>query len=240
VWLAGRAWLAFTVIAENGAAATTDDFSTDSGLWTYSGSAYRDPAGENVVLTEDITWSWGQAWFTGKAPETFVARFRYLSGGDPGESRGTGGDGIVLMFYKSADYSPTYPDHGGSLGFSAAPHASQTPVPGYGVELDAFPNGEYSDPSDNHIALIKDRPGNHLASVDDSRTEDFEWSSRSESVPVVIRHAGGTTTVRVNQRLNGGQWNLLGKFTFAGAAEVTVVSEGGGYSTCADAVRLQP
>ena len=46
----------------------------------------------------------------------------------------------------------------------------------------------------------------------------------------------GTPTV--NQRLNGGQWNLLGTYTFTGAATVKVVEAGG--VTIADAVRFVP
>ena len=29
-----------------------------------------------------------------------------------------------------------------------------------------------------------------------------------------VSHAGGSTVVTANQRVNGGQWNLLGSFTF--------------------------
>jgi hypothetical protein len=47
-------------------------------------------------------------------------------------------------------------------------------------------------------------------------------------------------TVPVNQRLNGGQWNLLGTYTFTGAgASVTVLRVGTGV-TIADAVQFVP
>jgi hypothetical protein len=66
-----------------------------------------------------------------------------------------------------------------------------------------------------------------------------EWPSRSRNVPVEI-YDGNTLidTVTVNQYENGGQWNVLGTYTFSGTAGVTVVSEDRSHSTCADAVRF--
>jgi hypothetical protein len=61
---------------------------------------------------------------------------------------------------------------------------------------------------------------------------------RSNSVPVEI-FDGDTLldTVYVNQRTNGGKWNVLGQYSFSGTARVVVVSEG--YrSTGVDALRF--
>jgi PKD repeat protein len=74
--------------------------------------------------------------------------------------------------------------------------------------------------------------------------EVYMWwaaaTSRVTSVPVTIQHAGGTSTVYVNQRLNGGQWNLLGQYTFEAGTSytVTVRSTSTANSTCADAVKF--
>ena len=67
-----------------------------------------------------------------------------------------------------------------------------------------------------------------------------ERPSRSTNVPVEI-YDGDTLldTVLVNQKAQGGQWNVLGTYFFNDGARVTVVSEGT-YSTCADAVRFNP
>ncbi len=46
--------------------------------------------------------------------------------------------------------------------------------------------------------------------------------SNSTSAPYTVNHASGSTTVPVNQRLNGGKWNKLGTFHF-GAADYSVV-----------------
>jgi PKD repeat protein len=66
------------------------------------------------------------------------------------------------------------------------------------------------------------------------------WSSRSTNVPVIIEHAAGSTEVDINQQLNGSQWNSIGAFNFeAGVSyDITITSQPGPSSTCADAVRM--
>lgn len=65
-----------------------------------------------------------------------------------------------------------------------------------------------------------------------------EWPSRSTNVPVTILYEGGTDTVYINQQQNGGQWNSLGVYPFVSGAsyEVTIISQPGPSSTCADAL----
>jgi len=65
------------------------------------------------------------------------------------------------------------------------------------------------------------------------------FASRPDDVRVDIGHAGGTSTIHVNQRLGGGAWNDAGVYAFADSALITIVSGGNG-STCADAVKLEP
>jgi hypothetical protein len=68
-----------------------------------------------------------------------------------------------------------------------------------------------------------------------------EWSSRSNGVPVSIAHDGGTARLNVNQQINGGQWNDLGKYLFeAGVRYNVTLSAPNPYPTsyCADAVRF--
>jgi hypothetical protein len=72
----------------------------------------------------------------------------------------------------------------------------------------------------------------------------FAWwtvvDNRRTSVPYEITHRGGTATVIVNQRLNGGQWNQLGaSWEFGSTATITIRSLGSG-TTCADAIMLVP
>jgi hypothetical protein len=78
------------------------------------------------------------------------------------------------------------------------------------------------------------------------RYEVYAWwtaaASRSQAVRMEIQHAAGTATVTVNQRLNGGQWNLLGTFDFDGSlVRVRVLSDGvNGLWTVADAAAWSP
>ncbi|MCW4000683.1 MAG: hypothetical protein NWE93_10625 [Candidatus Bathyarchaeota archaeon] len=155
----------------------SDDFSRDSGSWQYEGTANRDSANQNLVLTTNNCIQGGAAFLNVPIRGSFTASFRYK----------TGGDGFTLFFYKQ-QYSQL--DIGGSLGFSSRPDMSRDciPVPGYGVEFDAWQNIPYDfnqftgcsqnpqgDPSGSHVALIKDFSGNHLSFVNDSRASDGNW-----------------------------------------------------------------
>ncbi|MCC7375468.1 MAG: hypothetical protein IT581_12505 [Verrucomicrobiales bacterium] len=64
--------------------------------------------------------------------------------------------------------------------------------------------------------------------------------NRASNVPVEIRHANGTTTVKVDQRINGGMWFKLGTFTFAGGISNRVIVRNTGTDgyAIADAVLL--
>jgi len=67
----------------------------------------------------------------------------------------------------------------------------------------------------------------------------WEGSWRPADVPFTIEHLGGSTTVRVNQQVDGGQWNLLGSFEFQGQGSVMVSDDvSSGQDVVVDAVRL--
>lgn len=61
-------------------------------------------------------------------------------------------------------------------------------------------------------------------------------SNRASNTPVEIVHAGGSTTVTVDQRSNGARWRLLGHFT--GVQQVIVKTTGANGYVIADAVGL--
>ena len=64
-----------------------------------------------------------------------------------------------------------------------------------------------------------------------------QWSSRESAVPYEISHSGGTATVTVDQRSGGGQWRLLGDYTFGSTTKI-VVRVVDADTVCADAVRF--
>jgi fibronectin type 3 domain-containing protein len=66
------------------------------------------------------------------------------------------------------------------------------------------------------------------------------FSNRATNAPIDITHAGGTTTVPVNQTTNNGTWVSLGTFLFntGTAGNVTVRNDGANGYVVADAVQL--
>lgn len=67
-------------------------------------------------------------------------------------------------------------------------------------------------------------------------------TNRASNAPVDVNHAGGTTTVTVNQRLNYNTWVSLGTYTFnAGTAgNVRIRNDGANRGVLADAVKWVP
>jgi Tfp pilus tip-associated adhesin PilY1 len=78
----------------------------------------------------------------------------------------------------------------------------------------------------------------------DVYTQYVEADWRDDKVPYTITHAGGTTTIEVNQRDHGGMWVKLGTFTFnTGKADVTInhyVADNNHDRACADAIKFVP
>jgi hypothetical protein len=67
----------------------------------------------------------------------------------------------------------------------------------------------------------------------------WEGDFRPPDVPYAVNHSGGSTTVRADQRTNGGQWNLLGTFCFQDEGSVVVSDDVSlGRAIVADAIRL--
>ena len=176
----------------------SDDFSTDSGLWQYLRSAYRDPVNQTLVLTNSNYFEGGVVFLNTPIQGPFTANFRYKVGGGDRQ-----GDGFTMFFYKQKFSTVAL---GGGLGFNPA---NQT-IPGYGIEFDGWQNiaqdfqiGNQTfpgDPSADHIALIEDSVGNHLAYVNDERAVDNNW----HQVSVVVGES--SVSVYVDQGLVL-QWN---------------------------------
>ncbi len=154
-----------------------DDFSSDTGLWEYYGSAYRDTSSGYVVLTENLNNQVGVIWLKQNITTPFTAEFRYYSGG------GSGADGLVFMFYRSRDYTP---GGGGYLGFTSD---ASSEVPGYGIEFDSHYQYNSWDPQTKHVALISNSVSNHIRYIPSDRIGDGRW----HDVRVVV----GTSEVEV-------------------------------------------
>jgi len=59
-------------------------------------------------------------------------------------------------------------------------------------------------------------------------------------VPVTVNHLDGKSTEYIDQQQNGGQWNILGVYSFVSGTtyDITITSQPYPTSTCADAVRF--
>lgn len=76
----------------------------------------------------------------------------------------------------------------------------------------------------------------------------YEWHSqganRATAAPHVITFNGPTTTININQQINGGQWNLLGTFNFlagtSGNVKITDNFSGASVVAIADAIKFVP
>jgi hypothetical protein len=148
---------------------------TDPSAWRFEGLARYDADAGHVQLTPARNWSWGQIWLRHEVFAPFVARFRFRAAMAAGSA-----DGLVIMFYKDADYVPAA---GGDLSFDAGDGCNvDAPGTGYGIEIDNWQNG--CDASANHVALIHQRVGGHLAAVDDARTFDGAWHDMAVTVDV--------------------------------------------------------
>ena len=126
--------------------------------WEFEGSAYYDSNEKAIVLTKNEDWTSGAIWLKKDIKAPYVVSYKYKAGG------GTGADGFVFMFNRQKKLT-------GNLGG----YLRSDGVTGYGIEFDNYYNSEFNDPSDNHIALIKDSISNHLVTVDTSKTEDNIW-----------------------------------------------------------------
>ncbi|NLN76063.1 MAG: hypothetical protein GX139_07105 [Armatimonadetes bacterium] len=68
-----------------------------------------------------------------------------------------------------------------------------------------------------------------------------QGTNRSASAPYIINHNGGSTTVKVNQQVNGGKWNLLGTWAFSPGKNVQLSCwTTTGYVVMGDAIKFVP
>jgi len=64
-------------------------------------------------------------------------------------------------------------------------------------------------------------------------------SSRASNSPYTIHHADGFDTVRVDQEVNGGEWNSLGVYTFNKGENTILLSDDADQAVIADAIKLE-
>ncbi len=79
-------------------------------------------------------------------------------------------------------------------------------------------------------------------SVEQGDWEVYAWwssaASRATDTPYTINHAGGSSTVRVNQETDGSEWNSLGEYSFNTGSYSVEISDDANDVVVADAIRL--
>ncbi|MCW4024465.1 MAG: hypothetical protein NWF01_05450 [Candidatus Bathyarchaeota archaeon] len=195
----------------------SDDFSSDSTQWQYFGVAHRDAVNQNLILNPEGSMQAGVAYFNSPIQGPFTANFRYRSDHPS--------DGFTMFFYKqqypkNIDFFDSFSQNstaGWRSGFNTG-----SIIPGYGIEFDDWQNipedfeqltgaeqNPLGDPSSEHIALVKDFTGNHLAYVDDPRIYDGQWHNVTVEVDLA------SVNVFIDQDLVL-QWNGTLDRTFSG------------------------
>jgi hypothetical protein len=137
----------------------SDDFSGDSGNWSYVGDAHRTngyielaPAGSGKV---------GVAWLKQDVRYPFVVEFRAQTS--------SSGEGMAFLFHHDKGYTPA---GGGRLG--AVPASGS--VEGWAVELDLRSSGG-SDTGAPHMALVQDPLGMHYKTDSSVNFNNNQWHS---------------------------------------------------------------
>ncbi|MBQ8398427.1 MAG: hypothetical protein IJX08_00500, partial [Clostridia bacterium] len=119
-----------------------------------------------------------------------------------------GADGIVVAFY--ADQPSEMIHNGLDIGFSGCK--------GYGIELDTYYNSERSDPyQTNHIALIKESAGNHIASGELPESEDEQWHHLKIVVKDGICEAYVDGVLKISNPVEKTEYTRLGITSATGA-----------------------
>jgi hypothetical protein len=126
-------------------------------------------------------------------------------------------------------------DAGFLTSFSQDPWQAYTQVQGQHYGDSHCYNGQIGTGQDTATWLFTvPRPGRY-------KVYAWWWESswRPTDVPYTINHLNGSSTVRVDQQTNGGQWNLLGTFDFQDRGSVVLSDDASsGRDMVADAIRL--
>ncbi len=125
-----------------------EDFSEfDEDLYHIGQNAYCNEDEEHFVLTETVAGQMGRIYTLDQYPVAiFTAEFDVFIGG------GGGSDGMSFAIALEPDYQPT---GGGDLNLVG--------MQGIALEFDTYQNGNHGDQNEEHIAIVLNGPGNHLA-----------------------------------------------------------------------------
>jgi hypothetical protein len=141
---------------------------------------------------------------------------------------------VLYLFKKNASQSEIILDNNGSGTTKVGTWTDSTSAAGYyGSNYMHDGNVDKGNKSVTYTAAAT--PGNYEVFA--------RWTSgtnRASNTPIDIIHSGGTSTVTVDQRSNGGIWYSLGTFNFGSTAQVRIRTNGTDGFVIADAMRFVP
>jgi hypothetical protein len=161
----------------------TFDSAFDDSLFAMNGSAYVDPATEELVLTDAVAWEAGAIYL--RAPillERFHMGLRFRI------DLGTGADGLSIVAATGADPEDLLGHTGEQLGVGEIEG-----VTGFVIEVDVHSNASRSDPIGDHIALVSLPDYQHIGTP-------VEVASLEDSMPheLVVDFAEGVVEVSMD------------------------------------------
>lgn len=144
-------------VTPSGQVLVEDHFASNSGLWTYSGTAQRSD--DAVQLTPSVGNTVGTLWLNQTIAPPFTVTFKFRISDSSSHA-----DGIVFMFNKQKNTNPV---SGGGLGFEVGT--------GYGVKFDTWRNSPW-DFTARQISLFKNNPqSTQLVQTDAPTIVDGDW-----------------------------------------------------------------
>jgi len=243
---------------------TTGDWTASTSVVGFQGENYQyheangaSPDGM-VIDNSDAAFSTTGDWTTSTSVSGFNgANYQYHA------ANGASLDGIVVD-NSDATFSTTgsWTSSTSVSGFNGANyqfHAANGASPD-GLELDNSDSSVTTIGSWNHSASSSGYLGaNYQYMAAGSGNNSLTWhadisiagdyhvyarwtasSNRASNAPYTIVHANGSDTVTANQQQQGGQWNLLGTYTFnAGPSSVSLSDNADAY-VIADGIKIVP
>jgi len=155
-------WTLVVILGTVPAAAFTsmsDDFSADSGNWSYVGDAHRTNG--YIELVPNQAGKAGAVWLKQDVRYPFVVEFKAQTS--------SSGEGMVFLFHKDKAYTPA-----GGAKLGAAPATGS--ADGWGVEMDVKSSSGDDSPAP-HLGLVGDPTGFHYKQDASVKFNDGKWHS---------------------------------------------------------------
>ncbi|WP_405735537.1 exo-alpha-sialidase [Streptomyces sp. NBC_01537] len=145
-------------------------------------------------------------------------------------------DGYVVADAVRFTYQGVVVDDEDATGYSV--------VSGTWISPATTVDGHYGDSYSAHAAgtgtsVVRWQPAVAVSGVYDVAVWYTAHTNRASNAAYTVKHANGSTVVKIDQRIHGGQWVSLGSFSFTAGTPATIeLSDAADGYVVADAVRI--